>query len=32
MSDEMIVGPSGPKQNMILHQMADTAIVGGAMG
>jgi len=27
-----IIGPSSPKQEMILNQMADTAIVGGAMG
>lgn len=27
-----IIGPSSPKQEMIQNQMADTAIVGGAMG
>lgn len=26
------IGPSSPKQNLILHQSNDTAIVGGAMG
>lgn len=26
------IGPKSKKQHMILHQMADTAIVGGAMG
>lgn len=32
MEEQQPIGPSSPKQNLILHQSNDTAIVGGAMG
>ena len=30
--EDIVIGPSSPKQNLMLHQLADTAILGGAMG
>jgi len=32
MSNYEVIGPSSPKQQLMLTQMADTAILGGAMG
>jgi len=32
MSEQQVIGPSSPKQQLMLVQTADTAILGGAMG
>ena len=30
--EQEIIGPSSAKQSLMLNQLADTAILGGAMG